>query len=178
MLAGVASLALVGAAQVSSAANRVVVGATSVRFEWGPSSGLPEGYLVSRSNKGGALQAYAWVTDTSVEVAVVPGDQIAITVAAGGRDTSGAFRLGPASTLSDRVWVLPAPNLPVSGAWMLRCASCPSVALRSLSNAAVVLAEAPALAPPWRPIGRAMLDYDSEYIIWHNAHTGQFQVWD
>ena len=174
----VAALVFVGVAQVSHAANIIRIGVNKIEFEWAAGTGSPEGYLVSRSNKGGPLQAFAWVSQPRVEMPVTAGDQITISVAAGARNNQGVLLLGPASPQSDRIWVVGAPVLPTGGEWLLRCEQCPSMAARSLTDASVVLAEVPALPAKWKVLGRARLDDEGDGMIWVNQATGQIVAWD
>ena len=178
-----ARVALVGlsialAAAAASAENKILVGVDSIRFAWAPAAGTPLGYMVSVSNRGGALTPYLFVGGTSIDIPVVPGDQIRIAVAAGARDSTGAFRLGPLSSLSDRAWILSSPALDASGTWLIQCAACPSLALRSLADASVVEAEGPGLPAPWLAIGRATLESGSELVVWFNPTTGEMELWD
>jgi hypothetical protein len=172
------ALAVVGVAQVSNAANIVRIGVNKIEFKWTAATGSPEGYLVSRSNKGGPLQAFAWVTEPRVEMPVVPGDQITITVAPGARNTAGTIFLGPTSAQSDRVWVIAAPTFPTGGEWLLRCPTCPSIAQRSLADASIVEAEVAAFNDKWKILGTAMLDGVNDALIWYNDSTGQLLAWD
>jgi hypothetical protein len=172
------SFLLIGIASSAHAVDQILVGVTSVRFAWTAASGSPSGYIVSRSLNGGTYQTYSYTTDPSVVMPVVAGDQITIRVAAAGYDSTGAYRTGPLSTVSDRVIVQRAPVFPVSGSWLLRCATCNSMQTRSLSDASVVLAQAAGLASPWRVLGTAKLQYGRDQIIWHNSSTGKFAVYD
>lgn len=168
-------LAITGSA---SAAPQTLVGVDRVRFAWSPPAGKVEGYLVYLSLNGAAPAAYAFVTRPETTIPVTPGDQIAIQVAATGYDATKALIKGPRSALSDSISILPSPVFQAAGAWLLRCATCPALARRSLANASLVEAEAPGLAPPWRVLGRARLQYGRDQIIWHNASTGQFAIYD
>jgi hypothetical protein len=178
VLSTLATLALVGAAQIANAANIIRIGVDKIEFKWAAASGAPEGYLVSRSNKGGPLQAFAWVTQPRVEISVVPGDQVAISVRPGARNSAGALILGPASAQSDRVWITAAPTFPIGGNWLLRCSTCPSMQQRSVSNASRVLAEVSGPPTTWKPLGRAVVDGASEVMVWHEETTGRLIAWD
>jgi hypothetical protein len=160
------------------AADQVLIGVNAVRFAWPAASGTPSGYIVSRSVNGGGFQWYASTTEPAIEIPVASGDQISIRVAATGYDSAGAFHISPYSTVSDRVSVWPSPLFPVTGSWLLRCATCNQLATRSLGNASLVLAQATGLAAPWRVIGMAQLQYGRDEIIWYNTSTGKFAVYD
>jgi hypothetical protein len=178
VLSGFAALALVGTAQLANAANVMRIGVNELEFKWAAGGGSPDGYLVSRSNKGGPLQAFAWVTEPRLVMPVAPGDTIAISVAPASRNSDGTLFMGPASVESDRIWVLPAPAFPIGGEWLLRCATCRTLSQRSLSNAGVELARVASPPANWRPLGRALLDDASDYLLWYNGATGGMVAWD
>jgi len=178
--AAAATLTAIAIAVVAEAAsaNQILIGVNSVRFAWTAASGGPTGYQVYRSLNGGALAPYSVALGTGVEISVAPGDQIAIAVVAVAKDSSGRLRAGPMSPLSERIWATPSPKFPVTGSWVLRCATCPALARRSLTDASVVRAQAPALAAPWRVLGRAALVFGRKQIVWHNTQTGELALWD
>jgi len=173
------SFLLIGIASSAHAIDQILVGVSTIRFAWTAASGSPTGYLVSRSLNGGAFQQYTFTSSPSVDIPVVPGDQVMIQVAAAGYDSSGAYRAGPLSTISDRVIVQRAPVFSsAAGSWLLRCATCNTMQTRSLSDASVVLAQATTLASPWRVLGTAKLQYGRDQIVWQNPTTGQLAVYD
>jgi hypothetical protein len=177
VLSALATLALVGGAQIANAANIIRIGVDKIEFKWTAARGA-KGYLVSRSNQGGPLQAFAWVTQPRVEMSVVPGDQVTISVKAGARNSAGVLILGPASAQSDRVFITAAPRFPIGGKWLLRCFTCPSMQQRSVSNASRVLAEVSGPPTTWKALGRAVVDGASEVMIWHEETTGRLIAWD
>src|SRR5262249_47362419 len=154
-----------------------LVGVRRISFAWQAATGQPTSYYVSRSVNGGPLQSYTVTNGNSVLIPVVPGDQIQISVRAAGVDSTGAIRIGPESPLSDPVKVLPAPQYPAVGQWLMRCAACQSMQLRSLADASVTVAAASALPAPWVVLGHANMA-GGETIVWHNPATGQLAVWD
>jgi hypothetical protein len=168
-----------GLSSAAHAADQVLVGADSVSFAWSAASGSPSGYLVSRSLNGGAFQTYAFTGSPTIDIPVSVGDQIAIQVAATGYDSTGAYRVGPSSPVSDRITVAPVPLFAVSGWWLLRCATCNTVMDRSLGNAALVTAlSSGPLGSTWRVLGVAKLQNGRDQIIWQNATTGTFSIYD
>ena len=170
------AVALVAAA-ASAQSDNILVGVDRARFAWDAAPGAPHGYMV-RLSRGGSLEDYRWVTDTTVVIPVAPGEQIAIAVAAGAPDANGVFRLGPQSPISERVSILRAPRFDVTGAWLLQCASCSSLALRPLADASVVEAEVPGHPEPWQAVARAALASGQQHVVWYNPVTGQIDVWD
>jgi len=171
-------LAIALAAVAASAESTILVGVDSVRFAWTPAAGAPLGYSVSVSYRSGAPIVNHWVTETSIDLPVAPGDRISIAVAAGARDGSGVFRLGAQSPFSDPVWIVRSPRFAASGTWLLQCASCPSLALRSLADASDVVSEGPGLPAPWRVVARAALASGADLLVWRNPTTGELEIWD
>lgn len=170
---------LFSTAGAAHAATQTLVGVTSVRFSWAPASGSLAGYVVSRSLNLGAYQTYATTVEPKIAIPVKPGDQVSIRVAAAGYDSAGVYRVGPESANSDTVAVVASPIFPVPGSWVLRCSTtCNTVQTRSLANASLVLAQAPGLPNPWRVLGMARLQNRRDQIIWHNATTGDFSIYD
>jgi hypothetical protein len=155
----------------------VVPAAQPIRFKWSPASGSPAGYLVYLSTNGGPLNAYVWRTGTSVEIPAQPGNTLAIAVAAGGRNASGAIFLGPQSPVSERVRVDASIGFPVDDEWMLHCASCPALALRPLSDASQLLKQIAAPPAPWRLLDHAPLVHGIDFLVWQNPNTGELRVW-
>jgi hypothetical protein len=162
----------------SASAVQTLVGVDSVRFAWAPASGTVSAYQVYVGVNGATPVAQSVVTSPEATIPVSIGDQIAVQVAALKTNPDGSFTRGPKSALSDSISILASPRFPVSGAWILRCATCPALARRSLANASLVVAEAPGLRAPWRVLGNAKLQYGRDQIIWHNLITGQMAVYD
>ncbi len=177
--AAIAALAIACIAGAANAANQILVGVDSVHFAWTPPTGTPAaGYWVWRSLDGGALEVHSFTVHPFVILPVVAGDQVSIAVAAVAYGSTGALQIGPMSVLSDRIWVVRAPRFPADGSWLLRCATCPELARRSLANASLVEARAPGLLAPWRVLGHARLQSGREQIVWHNTSTGALALWD
>lgn len=162
----------------ANSATQTLVGVDTVRFAWTPPTGKVGGYLVYLSVNGAAPVAYGYVTKPETTIPVTAGQRIAIQVAATGYDSTNALIKGPLSALSDSISIVPSPLFSAAGSWVLRCATCPALARRSVANASVVEAEAPGLAAPWRVLGQAKLQYGRDQIIWHNASTGQLAAYD
>jgi len=173
-LLGVLALALVAQ---NADALIVVRGPQPIRFTWSPASGGPEGYLVFLSINGGPLNAYGWVAGPSVQIPGQPGNSIAIAVAAGGRNASGAISLGSQSPVSERIRVDASIGFPVDDEWMLHCASCSALALRPLSDASQLLRQIAAPPAPWRVLDRAPLVNGIDFLVWQNPNTGELRVW-
>jgi VCBS repeat protein len=173
-----AFFAVIAFATAAGAATVQLVGVDRVRFAWQAGSGSPTGYIVSLSRNDGAFTTYSVVSVPSVEVLGAPDDKLTIKVAATGRNSSGAIVVGPQSSASDRVWLVPAAKYPVAGSWLMHCATCPSLARRALSDASVVTPPMTALPAPWRVIGLGHLRSTGEQIVWHNPTTGGFAIWD
>ena len=172
------SILALGIAGAAHAADQLLVGVSSVRFAWAAASGQPSGYIVSLSLNGSAHQPFLTTVQPAIEVPVSAGDRISIRVAATGYNSSGAYVSGPLSPISDTITVSPSPVFPVSGTWLLHCSTCNTVMNRSLSDASRVLARTPGLADPWRVLGIAKLRYGRDHVIWHNASTGAFAIYD
>ena len=157
VLSGFAALALVGAAQISNAANVIRIGVNKIEFKWTGASGSPDGYLVSRSNKGGPMQAFAWVTKPRVEMPVVPGDQITISVAPGrgtapercswARHPFNRIASGWSPRRRSHRWRVPAAVLGVSVDTAAIALQCVARARRGARD-----------AQHWKMLGRAALD--------------------
>lgn len=175
--ATVAAIAIAGSAGIASAGVQTLVGVDRVTFAWQPAAGNPSLYYVRRTLNGSPLQTYSITSTNSVTIPVAPGDQMQISVNAGGYSSTGAFVLGPASPLSDLVSVLPAPQFGRTGRWLLWCKSCPALESRSIGDASVVMGTATGLAAPWVVLGRATLG-GVETIVWHNPSTGSLRLWD
>jgi hypothetical protein len=171
-------LAAAGAARTALAATQILVGVDKVRFAWTPPSGSATGYSVSRSLNGAAFQAYAYSSAPNIDVPVKTGDQLMITVAGIGYDSSGALVAGPQSVASDRVYVQAAPRFPVNGLWLLRCGTCPALALRSLGDASLVQAQNTGPSSSWRVLGNMMLRSGLHEIVFQDTTTGQLALWD
>lgn len=82
-----------------------VVGVDHIDFAWEPALGAPDGYRVSISWSGAAPIFYQYVAEPAVTVSVVPGDRLAIQVAALRIRSDGSLDVGPASELSGEVFV-------------------------------------------------------------------------
>lgn len=177
-LAGVVILCT-AIASAAASATQYLVGVNEVRFAWAPAEGATHGYLVSVTRDGTALTPLSWVTEPAVRVRVAAGDRLVIAVQALRRNSSGTLEAGPYSPLSEVVQIVGSPRFPVTGEWTLTCAVCPSLAVRSLANASVLLAEVSALPAPWRIVGRAVLSSGGpELLFWHNPTTGEIDLWD
>jgi hypothetical protein len=171
---GILAIAL-GVAQIAEALI-AIEGPQAIHFEWAPASGAPNGYLVFLSTNSGPLNSYTWVTGTSVNILARPGETLAIAVAAGNRNASGALTLGPQSPISERVRVDAAIGFSGDGEWMLHCASCGELALHAWSDSRL-LEDVAAPRTPWRLLDRVSLRSGNDYLIWHNPNTGELAAW-